>query len=1234
MTTERSPHARPAQSTEHAKGAKVMLSLPSTPSRQSTPSLRLSTSVKRTSEFALLKVHSYNISNHTSTTTTSTTTTPTTTTTTTTPGGTSTSAELTGTGGNTVSQEQLSKEFYRSYNPSTGLHTAAVLGSILVWLVLYLIYRTKVRRCILRAKRRFEGETSLSSSSFNTNNNTNWNNKNNNGIEERPVSGEEDLYACTSDGGQGSVGKKPLQNTTEFSDSLSNSGTGTGTNPNMTRSAFVNPSIVIETSPTDSLPLSPGVYNNSTFNNGYQFPCSVSSYQRDTGYCRGDNHTDMIFQFPCVDNNCQGHCDFHDNNRNPRCDDQGLITATSRCEQGQCYKEHYPCDDFDYHHHNYQYRDHHCYPQQEEAHCQPCPQQLPKSVLDIPSATARWVQTMPLAMRSFQDLTNGPGGFGAFRFGGLHQSTLGPMGPVYKPCSCPMVCPPSPQQPMQLLQPSFYNNSMPVLPSPISQRLEGGASFLEFGLDGIPLFCRQNENDNVMNMVNAKRRKMKRRKDRKSKTLGEDKGKISRRRSSSRDYREPNSVTSRGYSGQSRRHTMCVADASGDQNTQDVRGDIHAMAGARSKAPSNLTISIPKNNNCTHKDTSSSISVDGSNNNSRRSPVPLPVTPTVTIQNSCGPSYHHRRHTSIASVSSSSSDLMVLPVPLPVACPQPVPSPPRLPSPHLLSSPNPVPSSPCRLSSSPSHRKSSTSKRIPSPHLLHPTSEGGAKIKGKPRSPLPGRARSCSPAPSKAFATDMMAPLSPSPSHGSQAEHRVRSSCSFSFNTKESENSRMQNNCSFKLTRHRQSSSSSSKHSGSETCRHLPRSGSGLSGESRPRGCPIRRFHCSPSEGHLASIASQAASPSIDRQELRSFSGGMYRNRRCLSDLYCNTNTELSPTSPIAFDGASCSLSPTSSLPSSRHRCSQLQQQRSISAAEMLTSSSRRGRDEGGASPTWSNPSTRTSQGGGASSYSHSPSPHLLQVPDYPTMLRPITPDNSLNFFNNNGSFNGGENQPNTRCRQQHQHSHGASMNAAHTQMRHSVLSDSNLAYYKSQLYLDDDCDGSGKKSETDPNVRRNSTFTHSTGKINLSYCEGFGSVAGECGSVTANMLRPSSSCGSSSSYGSSLHPHNQHPTLQHHACCRHEQPHELHQQQGDASDPSSTAHIMSCSASQELHNRRHNNRHHHSTGLLSPTDNQNLRINCDRLSASSHNINTHNLNPSHQNINKSLSACVMETKL
>ncbi|KAL8581290.1 hypothetical protein ACOMHN_028316 [Nucella lapillus] len=40
-------------------------------------------------------------------------------------------------------------EFYQSYNPEIGLHTAAVLGGILGWLIIYLLYKTKVKKWVL-----------------------------------------------------------------------------------------------------------------------------------------------------------------------------------------------------------------------------------------------------------------------------------------------------------------------------------------------------------------------------------------------------------------------------------------------------------------------------------------------------------------------------------------------------------------------------------------------------------------------------------------------------------------------------------------------------------------------------------------------------------------------------------------------------------------------------------------------------------------------------------------------------------------------------------------------------------------------------------------------------------------------------------------------------------------------------------------------------------------------------
>nr|KAG5699628.1 hypothetical protein BaRGS_005076 [Batillaria attramentaria] len=46
------------------------------------------------------------------------------------------------------------EEFYSSYNPQIGLHTAAVLGGILGWLVVYLLYKTKVKKCVVRFVRK------------------------------------------------------------------------------------------------------------------------------------------------------------------------------------------------------------------------------------------------------------------------------------------------------------------------------------------------------------------------------------------------------------------------------------------------------------------------------------------------------------------------------------------------------------------------------------------------------------------------------------------------------------------------------------------------------------------------------------------------------------------------------------------------------------------------------------------------------------------------------------------------------------------------------------------------------------------------------------------------------------------------------------------------------------------------------------------------------------------------
>ncbi|KAL8558036.1 hypothetical protein ACOMHN_057903 [Nucella lapillus] len=44
---------------------------------------------------------------------------------------------------------RLKEQFYQSYNPQVGVHTAAVLGGILGWLIIYLVYKTKVKKWII-----------------------------------------------------------------------------------------------------------------------------------------------------------------------------------------------------------------------------------------------------------------------------------------------------------------------------------------------------------------------------------------------------------------------------------------------------------------------------------------------------------------------------------------------------------------------------------------------------------------------------------------------------------------------------------------------------------------------------------------------------------------------------------------------------------------------------------------------------------------------------------------------------------------------------------------------------------------------------------------------------------------------------------------------------------------------------------------------------------------------------
>ncbi|CAG5124487.1 unnamed protein product, partial [Candidula unifasciata] len=135
-----------------------------------------------------------------------------------------------------VSYEQLSRQFYQSYDPSIGLHTAAVLGGILVWLVLYVIYRTKIRKCVIRLiKKNFGEEEELD-----------------------PKNSDSDIDFCG------------------------------GVNPTMVR-ALINPSIVIDESPTQS-PLAYEQHYGKSGDHDCLSPYSLPE--------AGINEDDLVFRFP------------------------------------------------------------------------------------------------------------------------------------------------------------------------------------------------------------------------------------------------------------------------------------------------------------------------------------------------------------------------------------------------------------------------------------------------------------------------------------------------------------------------------------------------------------------------------------------------------------------------------------------------------------------------------------------------------------------------------------------------------------------------------------------------------------------------------------------------------------------------------------------------------------------------------------------------------------------------
>ncbi|KAK6975809.1 hypothetical protein BgiMline_022193 [Biomphalaria glabrata] len=402
----------------------------------------------------------------------------------------------------TQDYEQLSREFYRSYDPSIGLHTAAVLGGILVWLVIYVIYRTKVRKCVIRLFKK--------------------------------KCGVEDEEADS---------KKLSDSEEKDSSSL--------ISPNMVR-PFINPSIVIESSPPESSPQTPGTYDQFKQHGIHE---SYSPYP-----LQGNNDDGYIFQFPYT-----GH-----------------------------------------HGHN-QYELYHQQFCQEAADLQQQQflQKLPKSEIDIPSATAQWVQNMPLVARSHQD------------FAGL---LLAMQSRCYlamnKPCSCPLVCPRSPQLQPLLDFPSAWNNSLPVLSNSLSSQLLSAYETVTNNNKG---------HKDIKDIINERRKQM-------------GKHKMKGLTSGHRDHIEYTKLEQQTFSPE---------NSDPNQKLELVHNSSEANVKKKnSKTPPNLTIMIP--------DSKESIGLI-SHISQTRSPIPIPVTPTVMIQNSHPSCRRHTGCDSSSSVTSSSS---------------------------------------------------------------------------------------------------------------------------------------------------------------------------------------------------------------------------------------------------------------------------------------------------------------------------------------------------------------------------------------------------------------------------------------------------------------------------------------------------------------------------------------------------------------------------------------------------
>ncbi|KAH9492663.1 hypothetical protein Btru_024416 [Bulinus truncatus] len=441
--------------------------------------------------------------------------------------------------GGTGTTSDYELEFYKSYDPSIGLHTAAVLGGILVWLVIYVIYRTKVRKCVIRlVRKKCIGE-----------------------VEE----GEED-------GGEADSKKISYS---EEKDSMS------VVSPNMVR-PFINPSIVIDSTPPESSPQSPATYD--------QYMKSGNRESNSPYPLQGNNHDGFIFQFPY-----SGHHHHHGHN------------------QYQLYHQQF------------------CQEAADLQHQQMCLERLPQSEIDIPTATAQWVQNMPLAARSHQDFA---GLLLAMQSRGLLA--------MNKPCSCPLVCPRSPQ-PLPLLDfPSTWNKSLPALSSSISSQLLSAYETATSNHNGLK---------DIKEIINARRKHLNKRRNK----VGS---------SSYRDHIEYTKLEQQSHLSE------CV-----DSNLKlSLRREYPPQqAGVKkkpSKSPPNLTIMIPD-----AKESAGLISHIALN----RSPVPIPVTPTVMIQNSQSGCRRHAACDSNSSVTSSSSTDFLSSAPRHRSIQG------NIPSPHLLS---------------------------------------------------------------------------------------------------------------------------------------------------------------------------------------------------------------------------------------------------------------------------------------------------------------------------------------------------------------------------------------------------------------------------------------------------------------------------------------------------------------------------------------------------------------------